>query len=64
MALEVAFVPELVGPNYLAWKRKMIDVLRSKNLWRLVNGEYKNPADVQAMIKWEDKYDEAKGLIG
>ena len=42
MILEVAFVSELVGPNYLAWKRKMIDVLRSKNLWRIVNDEHKN----------------------
>ena len=43
MTSEVASVPELVGSNYLAWKRKMIDVLRSQNLWRLVNGEHKTP---------------------
>ena len=45
MTSEVAYVPELVGPNYLAWKRKMIDVLRSKNLWRIVNDEHKKPTD-------------------
>jgi hypothetical protein len=43
MTSEVVYVHELVGSNYLTWKRKMIDVLRSKNLWRLVNGEHKNP---------------------
>ena len=43
MTLEVDSVPELVGPNYLAWKKKMIDVLRSKNLWRIVNDEHKKP---------------------
>ena len=43
MTFEVASIPELVGSNYLSWKRKMIDVLRSKNIWRLVNGEHKTP---------------------
>ena len=43
MTSEVAFVHELVGSNYLTWKRKKIDVLRSKNFWRLVNGEHKTP---------------------
>jgi hypothetical protein len=32
MTSEVVFVPELIGSNYLAWKLKMIDALRSKNL--------------------------------
>ena len=57
MTLEVAFVPELVGPNYLALNIKMIDVLRSKNIWRLVNGEHKKPIDSQLVIKWEEKCD-------
>ena len=51
MALEVAFVPELVGPNYLAWKQKIINVLRSKNLWRLVNHEHKKLVDAQSVSK-------------
>lgn len=53
MTSKVAFVPELVSSNYLAWKRKMIDVLKSKNIWRLVNDEHKKPIDSQALIKWE-----------
>ena len=53
MTLEVVFVPELVGSNYISWKRKMIDVLRRKNLWRLVNGEHKNPTDVKDLVIWE-----------
>ena len=64
MTFEVAFVPELVGSNYLAWKRKMIDVLRSKNLWRLVNGEHKTPTVIDDLAIWEDKSDQARGLIG
>ena len=57
MTSEVAYVLEFVGSNYLAWKTKMIDVLKSKNIWRLVNGEHKKPTNAQAVIKWEEKCD-------
>ena len=50
MTSKVNFIPEFVGSDYLAWK-KIIDVLRSKNLWRFVNGEHKKPVDAQAVIK-------------
>ena len=63
MTLEVAYVLELVGPNYLSWKRKMSDVLRSKNLLRLVNGEHKKPVYAQDVIKWEEKCDQSRGFI-
>ena len=64
MTSEVASVPDLVGSNYLAWKRKMIDVLRSKNLWRLVNGEHKTIIAADDLAIWEAKSDQARGLIG
>ena len=64
MTSEVAFVPELIGSNYLAWKRKMIDVLRSKNIWRLVNGEHKKPTAADVLAIWEAKSNQAWGLIG
>ena len=64
MTSEIASVAELVGSNYLSWKRKMIDVLRSKNLWRLVNGEHKTPTVVDDLAIWEAKSDQARGLIG
>ena len=57
MTFEVASVPELVGSNY-------IDVLRSKNLWRLVNGEHKTPTTDDDLAIWEAKSDQAKGVIG
>ena len=56
MTSKVASIPELVGSNYLAWKRK-IHVLRSKNLWRLVNGEHKTPTAVDDLAIWEAKSD-------
>ena len=64
MTSKIAFVLELVGSNYLSWKRKMIDVLMSKNLWRLVNGEHKTPIIADDLAIWEAKSDQARGLIG
>ena len=63
MTSEVVFVPKLVGSNYLAWKRKMIDVLRRKNLWRLVNGEHKKSTDAKDLVIWEEICDQSRGLI-
>ena len=42
----------------------MINVLKSKNLWRIVNDEHKKPADAKDVAIWEDKCDQARGLIG
>ena len=64
MTSEVVFVLELVGSNYLAWKRKMIDVLKSKNLWRLVNGEHMKPTDAKDLVIWEERCDQTRGLTG
>ena len=64
MTSEVASIPKLVALNYIALKIKMIDVIRSKNLWRLVNGGQKKPAYAQATITWEEKCDQARGIIG
>lgn len=64
MTSEVASVPGLVGSNYLSCKRKMVDVLRSKNIWRLVNVEHKTPTATDDLAIWEAKSDQARGLIG
>jgi hypothetical protein len=42
----------------------MIDVLRRKNLWRLVNGEHKNPTDAKDLVIWEEICDQTRGFIG
>ena len=42
----------------------MIDVLRSKNLWRLVKGDQTKPTNVKDLEKWEDQIDKARGFIG
>ena len=64
MTSEVAYVPQLVGSNYLPWKRKTINVPRNKNLWRLVNCEHKTPTVADDLAIWEAKSDQARGLIG
>ena len=42
----------------------MIDVLKSKNIWRLVNGEHRTPTTTDDLAIWEAKSDQARGLIG
>ena len=64
MTSEVASIHELVGSNSLASKRKMIDVLRSENIWRLFNGEHKTPTTANDLAIWEAKIYQARGLIG
>ena len=64
MNSEVTSIPELVGSNYLSWKRKMIDVLRSNNLCRIFNGEHTTPTTADDLAIWEAKSDQARGLIG
>jgi hypothetical protein len=49
MTSKVVNVPELTGSNYTIWKCKMIDVLKGKNLWWIVNGDIKKPTDMQRM---------------
>ena len=45
MTSEVVSILELVGSNYLSWKIKMIDVLRSNNIWILVKNNKMKPTD-------------------
>ena len=64
MTLEVVLSPKLVGSNHLTWKRKIIDVLRRKNIWKLVNGEHKKPINVKDLVIWEERCDQERGIIG
>jgi len=60
MSFEIHHVPELMGLNYLQWKRNMIDVLRSRNLWRLVDGKQTKPTYAKELLIWEERYDQAR----
>ena len=64
MNSKIGYIPELVGSNYLSWKTKMINVLKSKNIWRLANNEHKTPTVAYDLAIWEAKINQARGLIG
>jgi len=45
-------------------EEKSDDVLRSRNLWRLVDGKQTKPTDVAELVIWEEMYDQARKLLG
>jgi hypothetical protein len=53
----------LTNTNY-SWKYHMEDVLRSKGLYLITLGKEIEPVDDQKKGKWDNKSDEACGLIG
>ena len=42
----------------------MEDLLRSKGLYRIATGQEKKPKDEDKVAKWENRQDQARGLIG
>jgi hypothetical protein len=42
----------------------MEDLLRSKGLYRITLGKEKGPTDADKKYKWDNRNDEARGLIG
>ena len=55
---------KLGANNYAEWVRPMTAVLRSKNLFRLVNGEITcPPKDHKEIAAWKDNEEKAAGLI-
>eukprot|EP00253_Pinus_taeda_P013591 PITA_13591 len=50
--------------NYFQWASYMEDLLRSKGLYRIATGQEKKPKDEDKVSKWENRQDQARGLIG
>ena len=42
----------------------MIDLLRSKNIWRLAKGDQTKLVNFKDLEIWEDRCDQVRGLIG
>jgi hypothetical protein len=53
----------LTSTNYFQWKSHMEDLLRSKGLYQITLGKEKEPTDVDKKFKWDNRSDEACGLI-
>ena len=64
MTSKFVYIPVLVEYNYLSLKRRMIVMLRSKNLWGLVKGKKSKPIDAKELEILEYKCDRARGFIG
>jgi hypothetical protein len=53
----------LTSTNYFSWKSHMEDVLRSKGLYQITLGKEQEPIDDEKYVKWDNRNDEAHGLI-
>jgi hypothetical protein len=49
--------------NYFQWRSHMEDLLRSKGLYRITMGMETTPTDDDKKAKWDNRNDEARGLI-
>eukprot|EP00253_Pinus_taeda_P033909 PITA_33909 len=54
----------LDNTNYFQWWSYIVDLLRSKGLYRIVSGQETKPKDEDKVAKWENRQDQARGLIG
>lgn len=54
----------LDSTNYFQWVSYMEDLLRSKGPFRIASDQESKPKDEDMVVKWENKQDQACGLIG
>ena len=53
----------LDSTNYFQWLSYIVDLLRSKILYRIVSGQESKPQDEDKKDKWKNKQNQAHGLI-
>ena len=54
----------LDNTNYFQWWSYIVDLLKSKGLYRIASGQETKPKDEDKVAKWENRQDQACGLIG
>ena len=54
----------LNNTNYFQWLHHLVDILRSKGLYRIATGQKTKTSDDDKVPKWESKQDQARELIG
>ena len=57
------YIPVLNGSNYREWKSQMTAFLRLQGLWRIVNGTFPWPADMDTSNKWDMSDNMAQGQM-
>ena len=62
--MESACLIILNNTNYFQWLPHMVDILRIKEIYSIAIGVETKPSDDDKVAKWENKQDEAQGLIG
>ena len=45
--------------NYFQWLSHMVDILRSKGLYRIATSQETKPSDDDKVPKWENRQDQA-----
>jgi hypothetical protein len=53
----------ITNNNYFQWKSQMEDLLRSKGLCQITLGKEKAPIDADKKSKWDNRNEEARGII-
>ena len=61
--MESACPINLNNTNYFQWLPHMVDILRSKGIYRIATGQETKPFDDQRVAKWKNKQDQEWGLI-
>ena len=54
----------LDSTNHFQWWSYIMDLLRSKGLYRIASGQETKQKDEDKADKWENRQDQAHGLIG
>ena len=54
----------LNSTSYFQWLPHMVDILRSKGLYRISTWQETKPSNDDKAAKWKNKQDQARGLIG
>lgn len=62
--MEILFQVILDSTNYFQWLSCIVDLLRSKGLYRMTSGQEYKPKDEDKATKWKNMQDQVRGLIG
>ena len=61
--MESPYLVILYNTNYFQWVSYIVDLLKSKGLYRTASSQETKPKDEDKAIKWENKQNQARELI-